>query len=95
MLNNKNKGNNKKPKINFYWIYAVIVVLVIIIQLFSWPAGTLSCSETEFEQFLANKKFRQNNSSPQFLLDQKKLTESFFGQKNVQPSICSTENIFH
>ncbi len=56
MLNNKNKGNNKKPKINFYWIYAVIVVLVIIIQLFSWPAGTLSCSETEFEQFLANKQ---------------------------------------
>jgi len=56
MLNNKNKGNNKKPKINFYWIYAVIVVLVIIIQLFSWPAGTLSCSETEFEQFLSNKQ---------------------------------------
>jgi cell division protease FtsH len=56
MLNNKNKGNNKKSKFNFYWIYAVIVVLVIIIQLFSWPAGTLSCSETEFEQFLANKQ---------------------------------------
>ena len=56
MLNKKNKGNSKKQKFNFYWIYAVIVVLVIIVQLFSWPAGTLKCSETEFEQFLENKQ---------------------------------------
>ena len=55
MLNKKNKGSNKQ-KFNFYWIYAIIVVLVIIVQLFSWPAGTLKCSETEFEQFLEDKQ---------------------------------------
>ncbi len=55
MLNKKNKGSNKQ-KFNFYWIYAIIVVLVIIVQLFSWPVGTLKCSETEFEQFLEDKQ---------------------------------------
>ena len=33
--NKKNSPKGAKPKFNFYWIYAVIVVLVIIVQLVS------------------------------------------------------------
>ena len=55
MLNKKNT-NGKKQKFNFYWIYAIIAVILISINLFSWNSGILKCTESEFESFLSQKQ---------------------------------------
>lgn len=43
-------GNNKKP-FNFYWIYAIIAVVLIAIQLINWGGGTKDISYGDFERF--------------------------------------------
>ena len=87
MLNKKNKGKNNKQKFNFYWIYAVIVVLVIIVQLFSWPVGALKCSETEFEQFLEDKQVSKveiiNHKEAKVYIFQEELSKSPHSAKNI------------
>ena len=88
MINKKNKGGgSNKPKFNFYWIYAVIVVFVIVIQLFSWPAGALKCSETEFEEFLEKKQVSRvdvvNKAEAKVYIFPEDLTKPPHNSKNI------------
>ena len=50
--NNKNQGKKKRP-FNFYWIYAIIALVLIILQVFSWTGSSKTISESEFKR-LAN-----------------------------------------
>ncbi len=45
---------NKKKPFNFYWIYAIIGVILISINLFNWNSGTHEISTIEFEQMVAD-----------------------------------------
>ena len=47
-----NKNLNKKPKLNPYWIYGIIIAAFISIQLFSGGFGDSTGSETTPAQFL-------------------------------------------
>ena len=52
------KGDDKKPgtpknggnKFNFYWIYAIIAVILIGFTLFDWEGGTKQTDKYEFER---------------------------------------------
>ena len=54
--NNKKTKKGKQPKFNFYWIYAVIAVVLISINLFSFNGGIRKTSYTEFQQFVTDKQ---------------------------------------
>ncbi len=47
------KPQNKRP-FNFYWIYAIIGVIIISLNLFTWGPGTSAISYTEFEKMVEN-----------------------------------------
>ncbi len=46
--NRKNSSPGKKPVFNFYWIYIVIIVLLILMALFRWEGGV---AETNYPEF--------------------------------------------
>ncbi len=46
-----NKPQNKRP-FNFYWIYAIIGVIIIALNLFTWSPSTSRLSYTEFEEMV-------------------------------------------
>lgn len=43
-------GDNKKRPFNFYWIYAIIAVVLISIQLIDWGGGSKVIDEDRFEK---------------------------------------------
>ena len=58
MINRKNT-NTKKPKFNFYWIYAIIAIILISINLFSWDSGIHKTTLPEFDGFIEQKHVRR------------------------------------
>ena len=49
---NDNKNSNKKPKVNPYWIYGVIIAIFLSIQLFSGGFGSSTGMQINPSQFL-------------------------------------------
>lgn len=51
---NKGGGGSKKPKrpFNFYWIYAIIGVILISINLFNWSSSLVDINLMEFEDYV-------------------------------------------
>lgn len=49
--NNNKKPNNKKP-FSFYWIYAIVGVALLALQLLNWSGGSSVIRESEFEQMV-------------------------------------------
>lgn len=49
--NNNKKPNNKKP-FSFYWIYAIVGVALLALQLLNWSGGSSVIRESEFEQLV-------------------------------------------
>ena len=47
-------GSGGKRPFNFYWIYAIIGVLLISINLFQFGGSTLKTTNTEFEKWVEN-----------------------------------------
>jgi len=47
-----NKSGGKKPAFNFYWIYAIIAVILISINLFNWDGGTHKTTIQDFEEMV-------------------------------------------
>jgi len=50
---NRGKGGSKKPT-NYYWIYAIIGVVIIGLQLFNFDGASSKITEKEFEQMVEN-----------------------------------------
>lgn len=50
----KGGGKNQKKPSNFYWIYAVIAIAIIAIQLFNFDGGSSNISEKDFEEMVTN-----------------------------------------
>jgi cell division protease FtsH len=60
MAEQKNKkpnstNNENKPAFNFYWIYAIIAVILIGFTLFDWEGGTRKTTEQEFKTEMLEK----------------------------------------
>ena len=50
-MSNENKNINKKPKLNPYWIYGIIIAAFLAIQLFSGGFGSQNSAKTTPSQF--------------------------------------------
>ncbi len=50
--NPKNNKKSNKPQFNFYWIYAIIGILLISLNLFSWNNSTQNASIEEFKKMV-------------------------------------------
>ena len=83
-------GNGPKKKFNFYWIYAIIFLFFIGIQLFSGMyASVQSSNYQEFENFLAEDQVEKvvivNNESAEVYIRKDALSQSKFEEIRDQP----------
>ncbi len=51
------KGGGKKPSFNFYWIYAVIAVILIAFTLIDWEGNSKKITVNEFEDRLLDSTY--------------------------------------
>jgi cell division protease FtsH len=57
---NKKKIKGKLPKFNFYWIYGIVAVVLISINLFNpVNTGIIKSNYSEFKSFIDNKQVRK------------------------------------
>ena len=57
---NKKKIKGKLPKFNFYWIYGIVAVIMISLNLFNpVNTGILKSNYSEFKSFIDNKQVRK------------------------------------
>ncbi len=99
MADKKNKPTGKKPVFNFYWIYIVIIVLLILMALFRWEGGIAKTTYPEFqvemlpkghveEVMVINKSYAEVTIKKEFLTDpmhEKTINKSFTGGANSGP----------
>ena len=58
--NNKKKIKGNLPKFNFYWVYGIVAVILISINLFNpVNTGVLKTNYSEFKSFVENKQVRK------------------------------------
>ena len=92
------KGNGKKPKFNFYWIYGLLAVAFIAIQFLNWGDGAKQTDWKDLKQMLedgdlekitlVNKEYAEIYIKPDKLNSEKykdlEKNESLWGKKNPQ-----------
>jgi ATP-dependent metalloprotease FtsH len=99
MADKKNKPTGKKPVFNFYWIYIVIIVLLILMALFRWEGGVSKTTYPEFQVemlpkghvegvMVINKSYAEVTIKKEFLTDpmhEQTINKSFTGGANSGP----------
>ena len=95
---NKNKFDkmkenfSKKPKkpFNFYWVYAIIGVILIFIQLFNWSNPLLEMKHHEFEAMVEEGVVKQvvvvNEKVAEVYLNEKGLADEKYAKRIKKPS---------
>jgi len=92
-------SKGKKPAFNFYWIYAIIAVILISINLFNWDGGVREITQQKFttdmlEKDQVDKLEIVNKEIVRIYIKQEALTDtthsklndkSLFGGKNKGP----------
>lgn len=53
-----NSSNNKKP-FNFYWIYAIVGIVLISVNLFNFQGGNYTITPSEFENMVVNNQVKE------------------------------------
>ena len=50
----RTEGGNKGPKrsFNFYWIYGIIILVILSINLFQYGGGAVKIDPTEYQEML-------------------------------------------
>jgi len=98
--NNKNKfslgGNSKKPS-NFYWIYAVIGLGLIALQLVNFGGNSSTITETEFKEMVLNNHVEEaivisNKKEVRVTLTREAAELDQFKSKIKKPLIASAQN---
>ncbi|PJB14970.1 MAG: peptidase M41 [Flavobacteriales bacterium CG_4_9_14_3_um_filter_32_8] len=86
-------GSGSKKPTNFYWIYAIIGVILIAVQLFNFNGSSTVISETEFEQLVLNNYVQEvtvvkNKKIARVTLTKNALELDEF-KKKIKPSVFS------
>jgi cell division protease FtsH len=71
---NKKMKNTKKPKINFYWIYGILIVIILVIQFSNWKGSGDNNKEITREKF---KGILTNHAVDKILVINKEYAEIF------------------
>jgi cell division protease FtsH len=99
MAENRKNSSGKKPVFNFYWIYIVIIVLLILMALFRWEGGITPTTYPEFqtemlpeghikEVVVINDRKAEITIKPEYLTDtlhKNKINKSLMGGTNQGP----------
>jgi cell division protease FtsH len=93
--NGKKFPSNPKFNFNFYWIYGIIIVLLIVTQMFSWGGGELETTYDNFERTMLIPKdvdkIEVTNDVAHIYIKREKLNEEKYKAVN-QKSFGKTEN---
>lgn len=76
--NNKNKKNNN-PSFNFYWIYAVIAVILIALNLFSWEGGIKETTFQNFEKMVKRNEVKKVEVVKNYQIARVTIKDKFLG----------------
>ena len=92
----KKKGKQPKRPFNFYWIYAIIGVVLISLNLFNWGGSTAEIQITQFEEMVRDNEVKKivvfNKQVAEVYIKQDALNQDFH-QKHIQkPIITGAEN---
>lgn len=86
------KPQNKRP-FNFYWIYAIIGVIIISLNLFTWSPSTSRLSYTEFEKIVEDEHVERivvvNETVAQVTIKREYLEREPHNKKITQPLVGS------
>jgi len=52
-------NNNSKKPFNFYWIYAIIGIALISLNLFNWQGGSSTITPSEFEKMVMDEQVKE------------------------------------
>ncbi len=90
----ENEENNKgSPKFNFYWIYAIIGVILISLNLFTWNAGSKEITRSEFEQMVRNGDVEKiniyNEEEAEVFIKPEKLDQGEHAEKIEKPMLSN------
>lgn len=84
------KKNSKKP-FNFYWIYAIVGVALISLNLFNWQGGNSVITPSEFESMVVNGDVNEvvivNHKMAKVFLTQEALEREPHNKKIKKPSL--------
>ena len=97
-----NKNLNKKPKLNPYWIYGIIIAIFISIQIFSGGFGSSTGKQTtptEFFNYLRNGEVKKveiinNREARVYLTKEAQALDAHKGSKpnTILPSVAAAPN---
>ena len=84
---NGNKSKPGKPKFSFYWIYAILIVLIIGMQLMNWKSAVKTIGGGEFNNLVKNQEIERlvvvNKEFAEIYLTKDALSKE--AHKEVQP----------
>ena len=89
-------GNNPKKPFNFYWIYAIIGVVLISLNLFNFNGNMTGISLPEFEEMIKDGEVKRvviyNKQLAEVYLTEEALKKEEHSKKIKQPLISGAEN---
>jgi cell division protease FtsH len=93
---NPSGGNNPKKPFNFYWIYAIIGVVLISLNLFNFNGSMTGISLPEFEEMIKDGEVKRvviyNKQLAEVYLTESALDKEEHSKKIKQPLISGAEN---
>ena len=87
------RGNSPKKPSNYYWIYAIIGVAIIGLQLFNFDGGSSSITEKEFEDMVLKNQVEyvvvvKNKNIARVTLTEEALELDEFKEKIKKPYVA-------
>ena len=89
-------GSNPKKPFNFYWIYAIIGVVLISLNLFNFSGNMTGISLPEFEEMIKDGEVKRvviyNKQLAEVFLTESALSNEEHSKRIKQPLISGAEN---
>ena len=95
-VTNPSGGDNPKKPFNFYWIYAIIGVVLISLNLFNWNGNMTDINLSEFEQMVKQGDVERvvvyNKQMAEVFLKKEALQKEDHSKKIKSPLISGAQN---
>lgn len=92
----KNDGGPPKRPFNFYWIYAIIGVVLISLNLFNWSGSMSDINLTEFERMVTENEVERvvvyNKQMAEVYLSEEALRDEKHSRRISSPLVSGAQN---